>query len=102
MQCGYQRKKKYGLALSYYEKAYKLNPDLMEAKKAAVGIRGRFWSDFAQGPLNEVKKQQEVREGGGQHLFLCAWRRNRKLCSSLYSHSSSLKVIFLKGETFLS
>ncbi|MFT5207074.1 MAG: tetratricopeptide (TPR) repeat protein [Candidatus Omnitrophota bacterium] len=80
----YESEKKYGLALSYYEKAYKANPELIEAKKAAVGIRGRFWSDFAEGPLSEVAKQQEVRD---------AYRANKDLDDATLIKSKSVAKI---------
>ncbi len=84
----YESEKKYGLALSYYEKAYKSNPELIEAKKAAVGIRGRFWSDFAEGPLSEVTKQQEVRD---------AYRANKDLDDlSLVKSESVAKTLWAR------
>lgn len=55
-----EEQKKYGVALSYYEKAHSLNPELRDAREAAIGIRSRFWSEFAAGPRGEMTKQQEI------------------------------------------
>lgn len=55
-----ERQEKFGEALSYYEKAYQLNPNLEDAKSAALGIRSRFWANFGQGPVSEVAKQQAI------------------------------------------
>lgn len=55
-----EEQKKYGVALSYYEKAHALNPELRDAREAAIGIRSRFWSEFAAGPRGEMTKQQEI------------------------------------------
>jgi tetratricopeptide (TPR) repeat protein len=57
-----ERNKKLGEALSYYEKAIQLNPELTEAKAAAVGVRSKMWAGFTEGPTNEIVKQQEIQD----------------------------------------
>ncbi len=53
---------KLGEALAYYEKAVEANPDFEEAKKAALGVRNRFWAVSTQGPTGEVEKQQAIED----------------------------------------
>jgi len=55
-----ERQGKYGDALSYYEKALSLNQDLKEAKRAANGVRNRFFAQLDAAPLNEIDKQQDL------------------------------------------
>lgn len=57
-----ERSKKLGEALSYYEKAVQLNPELQEAKTAAIGVRSKMWAGFTEGPVSEVEKQQEIQD----------------------------------------
>lgn len=57
-----ERNKKFGEALSYYEKAAQLNPSLQEAKTAAIGVRSKMWAGFTEGPLGEMQKQQEIQD----------------------------------------
>ncbi len=57
-----ERNKKLGEALSYYEKAAQLNPELKEAKTAAVGVRSKMWAGFTEGPTSEIQKQQEIQD----------------------------------------
>jgi len=53
-------------ALAYYEKALEINPDLEEARAAAVGVRNLFWSKAIEGPRGEMDKQQVLYEAWGQ------------------------------------
>ena len=62
-----EKKKKWDIALSYYERALKINPLLDKARQAALGIRSRIWSTQSRGPVDEVAKQQEIQD---------AWRAN--------------------------
>lgn len=57
-----ERSKKLGQALSYYEKALQLNPDLSDAKRASVGVRSKMWAGFTEGPITEMQKQQEIQD----------------------------------------
>lgn len=57
-----ERSNKLGEALSYYEKAAQLNPELAEAKTAAIGVRGKLWAGFTEGPVSEIQKQQEIQD----------------------------------------
>jgi len=61
-----ERQGKYGEALSYYDRALSLNPNLKEAKRAAIGVRNRFFAQIDAMSLNEVDKQQDLEN---------AWRR---------------------------
>jgi tetratricopeptide (TPR) repeat protein len=55
-------------ALSYYEKAVEVNPELVEARQAALGIRSRIWAQVLdEGPKGEVQKQQDIQD---------SWRAN--------------------------
>lgn len=62
----YEAQEKLGEALAYYEKALELNPELPEAKVAADAVRNRFWAMSAQGPINEIEKQQALLDVWGQ------------------------------------
>lgn len=62
----FEAEKKFGEALAYYEKALELNPDLEEARKAAVGVRNRFWASTTEGPVGEIEKQQVLYDAWGQ------------------------------------
>jgi len=57
-----ERLHRYAVALSYYEKAYQINPDLAEAGRAAVALRGRYYSDIAVGPIDEIIRQQDFQD----------------------------------------
>ncbi len=57
-----ERSKKYGEALSYYEKAHQLNPGLEEARTASIGVRSKMWAGFTEGPTSEILKQQEIQD----------------------------------------
>jgi hypothetical protein len=57
-----EREKKFGEALSYFEKAAQLNPGLAEAKQAAIGVRSKMWAGFTQGPTGEIEKQQIIQD----------------------------------------
>jgi hypothetical protein len=65
-----ERSKKYGEALSYYEKAHQLNPSLEEARTASIGVRSKMWAGFTEGPTSEILKQQEIQD---------AWREDTSL-----------------------
>jgi len=65
-----ERSKKYGEALSYYEKAAQLNPSLEEARTASIGVRSKMWAGFTEGPTSEIRKQQEIQD---------AWRSDTTL-----------------------
>ncbi|MBF0254097.1 MAG: PDZ domain-containing protein [Candidatus Omnitrophica bacterium] len=58
----FDHRKKYIEALSYYEKALELNPELDEARKAAMAIRNRLWASHTEGPVAELSKQQDIRD----------------------------------------
>lgn len=47
-------------ALSFYEKAYQLNPGLEKARQAALALRGRLWAQSLVGPTEEVDKQTMI------------------------------------------
>src|SRR3989338_7218511 len=55
-----------GEAIAYYEEALKANPEFDEAKKAALGVRNRYWATQTQGPSGEIERQQAIQD---------AWRR---------------------------
>jgi len=55
-----ERQEKFVEALSYYEKAGELNPDLKQARQAAIGIRSRLWAGYTEGPLSEIQKMQDI------------------------------------------
>ena len=56
----YEAENKLGQALAYYEKALEANPNFEEAKVASLAVRNRFWATSAEGPRNEIEKQQAV------------------------------------------
>lgn len=56
----YESENKLGQALAYYEKALELNPNFEEAKVASLAVRNRFWASSAEGPRNEIERQQAV------------------------------------------
>ena len=62
----YEAEGKLGEALAFYEKAAEVNPDLEEARKAAIGVRNRFWALSTEGPRNEIEKQQVIYDAWGQ------------------------------------
>jgi tetratricopeptide (TPR) repeat protein len=65
----YEEKERWGEALGYYEKALELNPDLDDAKKAAVRVRNLFWAKSAVGPVDEIEKRQELYEMSNRQRF---------------------------------
>ncbi len=66
---GYEEKQRLSEALGYYEKALELNPDLEEARKAAVRVRNQFWAKTAVGPVNEIEKRQSLYETWGRGTY---------------------------------
>ncbi len=62
----YEAEGKLGEALAYYAKAVEINPNFEEAKKAAIGVRNRFWSQALEGPRNEIEKKQLIYDAWGQ------------------------------------
>lgn len=66
----YESENKLGEALAYYEKALEVNPNFEEARKAALGVRNRFWAMSTEGPRNEIEKKQVIYDswGTGQPL----------------------------------
>lgn len=64
----YEKDGKLGEALAFYEKALEVNPNLEEARKASVGVRNQFWATSAEGPRDEVEKQQVIYDSWGQGL----------------------------------
>lgn len=66
-----EKQKKWYEALSYYEKAVEVNPDLRQAKQAALGIKSRLWAELLdEGPRGEMAKRQEMQD---------AWRASTEL-----------------------
>jgi C-terminal processing protease CtpA/Prc len=66
MAKAYEKENRLGEALAYYEKAIEINPDFEEAKKAALGVRNRFWAASSQGPTSEIEKKQTLYDAWGQ------------------------------------
>ncbi len=62
----YEEQNKLGESLAYYEKALEINPDLEEARKAASGVRNRFWAETSKGPKDEIQRQQLIYDAWGQ------------------------------------
>ena len=58
----YEKNKKWAEALAYYEKALEVNPNLEEARVRAAAMRNRFWASSAEGPIDEIEKQQAVQD----------------------------------------
>ncbi len=58
-----ERSKKWGEAKSYFDKAYELNPNLVEARQAALAIQSRLWAKaIDEGPREEMSKQQVIED----------------------------------------
>jgi len=55
-----ERRGKLTQALSYYDKAYELNPSLEEAKQAGIGIRSRLFTTLEAGVRGDISKQQDL------------------------------------------
>jgi len=63
-----EKKKRWGEAKSYFDRAYELNSNLVEARQAALAIQSRLWAKAVdEGPREEISKQQEIQD---------AWRAN--------------------------
>lgn len=62
----YEKENKLGEALAYYEKALELNPGFEDARKAAAGVRNRFWAMSTEGPKSEMEKQQLIYDSWGK------------------------------------
>lgn len=57
-----EERKQWQEALSYYEQAIKMNPNLTEAREAVAGVRSRLWSKQAEGPIDEVAIRQDLED----------------------------------------
>jgi len=62
----YESEGKLGEALAFYEKAAEVNPNFEEAKKAANGVRNRFWAQRTEGPRNQMETKQMIYDVWGQ------------------------------------
>lgn len=63
-----EKQGRWGEALSYYEKALEVNPELTEARQASLGVRSKLWAKaLDEGPSSEVDKQQAIED---------SWRAN--------------------------
>jgi len=62
----YESEGKLGEALAFYEKAVEVNPNFEDAKKAANGVRNRFWAQRTEGPRNEMETKQAIYDAWGQ------------------------------------
>ncbi len=65
----YEAKQRWGEALAYYEKALEINPELEDAKKAAVRVRNLFWAKSAAGPVQMIERRQELYENWDKQHF---------------------------------
>jgi C-terminal processing protease CtpA/Prc len=69
LSMGRQREvhKRWQEAIAFYEEALLLNPNLLVAKQAIVGIRSRMWAKTDEKRINEISKQGAIRD---------SWRAN--------------------------
>ncbi len=62
----FEKKGRLGEALAYFEKAIEKNPNLEEARSAAVRVRNRFWAAATEGPTSEIEMKQDLYDSWSQ------------------------------------